>query len=309
MDLISTIIPTYNSEAFIKNTVESVLAQDYKNIELSIVNDGSTDNTEKVLRPYFDRIVYIKQENKGKSAALNLGIESAKGELLAFLDHDDLWLPHKLTRQYKYFRENPDVALIYSDLIIATDDGKQRLSSRRMKNKPGQACDFYDLLTKNYITTSTIIIKKECILKVGLFDAKYMLSNDYDMYLRLARHYRFGYIEEPLTIYRQRQGNLTSRFSENMYQEHIDIAKSISKLFPELKLCSNPIWKKGLSEHYFEFGIEHFYKHHYKEAGEKFFASLKYNKLNLKSMMYFLLTQVPPNFLDLMRRLKPRRPS
>ncbi|HPP08870.1 MAG TPA: glycosyltransferase family A protein, partial [bacterium] len=117
MAKVSVIVPVYNAERFIGETLRSVLCQTYKDIEVIVVDDGSTDHSVEVIKKYNDpRIMLIRQQNRGVSAARNTGIKSSNGKFIALLDHDDLWLAEKIEKQMILFEKNPDVALVYSDI-------------------------------------------------------------------------------------------------------------------------------------------------------------------------------------------------
>src|SRR5579864_8740685 len=112
---VSVVIPAYNAARFLGDAIQSVLNQTYSNFEVVVVNDGSTDDTESVVRSFGDRLFYVKQANKGVSAARNEGIKRARGQYVAFLDSDDVWLPTKLAEQIPFLEQNPEVGLVYSD--------------------------------------------------------------------------------------------------------------------------------------------------------------------------------------------------
>jgi glycosyltransferase involved in cell wall biosynthesis len=176
--------------------LESALWQTCSEIELIVVDDASTDNTYRVATSLVDpRVKVIRQaNNRGVSAALNTGIQAARGEFIAILEHDDLWLPHKLARQLPLFSQ-PEVGLVYCGVSMIDASGNE--SCRVTPTKRG---DIYrDLLFKSYITTSsTIIVRRECFERVGYFDEGLRGLQDYDMCIRIARHYYVDYVAAPL---------------------------------------------------------------------------------------------------------------
>ena len=121
--LVSVIIPTYNNAAYLVESVESVLNQSYRNIELIVVDDGSTDNTQAVLAGFGDRLRYVRKANGGPSSARNLGIQMARGQLIAFQDADDLWLPEKLALQVAYFHLHPEVGVVFTGSLRFNENG------------------------------------------------------------------------------------------------------------------------------------------------------------------------------------------
>ena len=128
--MVSVIIPVYNSERYISEAVESVLNQTYRNLQVIVINDGSTDGTERALEPYMDHINYFFQENRGVAAARNVGIRSSRGRHIAFLDSDDIWMPEKLENQVSYMIGHPEFKFLYSDFVYFNDDNRrQRFNS------------------------------------------------------------------------------------------------------------------------------------------------------------------------------------
>ncbi len=208
-DLISVIIPSYNSESFVCDAVRSVLAQTFSPLEILVIDDGSTDNTRGVLEQFGDRIRYYRQENRGPASARNTGIHFASGKLLAFLDADDVWLPDKLSKQYNVLAQQSEIGLVHSDIRYwHQDTGEKNLKWVGRERFAGDCyiCLFYE----NRVLTSSILVRKECFGKAGLFDERLGRAEDWDMLIRIARHYRFAYIPEPLIDYRLHGAGLTN---------------------------------------------------------------------------------------------------
>jgi glycosyltransferase involved in cell wall biosynthesis len=180
--LVSVIIPTYNRADFIIEAINSVLNQTYKHFEIIVVDDGSNDNTVQVLAPYQDRITLITQKNGGISVARNTGIAASKGELVAFLDDDDRWLPHKLAVQAPLFAD-PKVKLVHTA-------GHFFDESNGWENTQffGDV-DFHDLLGMKIIYVQTVITRRSVLDEVGLFDETLPAAEDVDMWLRIASKY------------------------------------------------------------------------------------------------------------------------
>jgi glycosyltransferase involved in cell wall biosynthesis len=203
MPTINVIIHTYNNERFIGETIESVLSQTYKDYEIIVVDDGSTDNTRDALLPYMGKIRYHYKENSGIASAKNAGIRLSKAKYIAFFDHDDLWDPDKLKIQMEYFNKNPQVGLVYSK-YTSFKDGK----NLRTKPKKGYSgWIFAKLLSKSIIQTSTVMVKKECLDAIGLFDESFALADEYDLFLRIAREFQCGFVDKELTKYRVHDSN------------------------------------------------------------------------------------------------------
>lgn len=198
--VVSVIIPTYNRAHLIERALDSVLAQTYENMDIIVVDDASIDDTEAVVRRYSDsRIRYVRHDqNQGGSAARNSGIRLAKGEYIAFLDSDDEWVPEKVQRHLDVFQTHPEYHVVYSAVKNVYPDGTFRI--RQHDGPEGEIFD--QLMVRNVVgPTSAFVIKRECFARVGGFDESLPSAQDYDMWLRLAKHYRFKRIPEPLVIY------------------------------------------------------------------------------------------------------------
>jgi glycosyltransferase involved in cell wall biosynthesis len=213
--LVSVVIPTFNSAAYLVQAIESVLAQTYQGFEIIVVDDASTDNTESAIQHFGNRVCCIRQENGGPSVARNRAILRARGELIAFLDADDLWRPTKLARQVEYMDHHPEAVLVYTDFTRGPQPGTNNQSRLQAFKQRNPADAFHGLLEENFIATPTVMVRKIALAKSGLFDPALRGSEDLDLWLRLANelagsHRSFGFIDEVLVDVRQHEGN-TSR--------------------------------------------------------------------------------------------------
>ncbi len=217
--LVSIIIPSYNAEKYVREAVDSALAQTHKGTEVVVVDDGSTDNTREVLRPYTEagRIKYVHQANKGLAGARNAGIESSSGDYVAFLDADDIFLPDKVEEQVGALEANKDYGVCYSDLLHFDNSGK--LYHHRYKYPSGEI--FEPLLHKQFINPLTVMARREIFEKYGYFDESLRRSEDWDMWLRLAHAgVKFYFLDKPLAKYRiQNNDNLSATGSEPEMKE------------------------------------------------------------------------------------------
>lgn len=213
--LISVIIPTYNSEEFVQATIDSVLAQTYDKFEIIVVDDESYDNTHRIIKEYCerdDRVKLYTISHSGRpSVPLNKGIDIASGELIAFLDHDDLWEKHKLEEQVNTLGKNTNYVFVYS-MSITYDEVSifspyyevLPLLFRATRNRE-------ELIKKgNSITPSTVLVWKDKLLKAGKFDEDpKLITHDYDMWLRLSELGNFGFIPRIHCFYRVHQNQLS----------------------------------------------------------------------------------------------------
>jgi len=196
---ISIIIPAYNRAWIIKEAIDSVLAQNFYDFELIVVDDGSSDNTLEILSSYRNKIKVIKQINRGVSAARNKGILSSSGDYIAFLDSDDIWLPGKLETQFEFFKNNPE-ALICQTEEIWIKNGKRMNPGKRHKKVSGMF--FEKSLELCLVSPSAVMMKRSLFDLVGLFDESLLACEDYDLWLRVNHKYPVFLIDTPLIVKR-----------------------------------------------------------------------------------------------------------
>ncbi|MCF7740530.1 MAG: glycosyltransferase [Candidatus Marinimicrobia bacterium] len=193
---VSVIIPTYNRAEMLERAIRSVLAQTYQNTEIIVIDDGSTDNTAEILNKYDSEIRHFSMLHGGVSAARNMGIKKAKGEWLAFLDSDDYWLEEKLEKQLKF--------MVEKDYLISQTgekwyrDGNWVMKGDRHQKHNGWI--FKYCLPLCVVTPSAVVIDKKVIEDVGFFDESLPACEDYDMWLRVARKYPVGLLEDKLVV-------------------------------------------------------------------------------------------------------------
>lgn len=197
--MVSVIIPTYNRAWVLKEAIDSVLAQDYKDFELIVVDDGSTDNTSQILDSYDQDLIVLRQSNKGVSAARNRGIAAACGRLIAFLDSDDLWLPRKLSSQVDFFNSNPAAVINQTEEIWIRNGVRVNPKNRHHKFS---GMIFERSLGLCLVSPSAVMIKKNLFSKVGGFDESLPACEDYDLWLRISCQYPVHLIDTPLIMKR-----------------------------------------------------------------------------------------------------------
>ncbi len=199
MPLISVIIPTYNRESFIKESIESVLHQTFSDFELIVVDDGSTDDTDTILEFFKSDLQYIKQSNQGPSAARNTGIRLAAGNWISFLDSDDLWMPQKLECQIQFVRNFPETRICYTEELWYR---KGRRVNPAKKHQKFSGRFYKKMLSLCLISPSSVLIHRSVFDNAGLFDESLPACEDYDLWLRIGARYSIDLISEPLIIKR-----------------------------------------------------------------------------------------------------------
>jgi GT2 family glycosyltransferase len=212
---VSVVIPAYKVAPFIDETLKSVFSQTFTDYEVIVVNDGSpdTEEFERAIKPYFDRILYLKQENRGASAARNSGLLSARGKFVAFLDADDLWLPTYLEMQMKFIHER-GCDLVCADATFfgdATNESRTYMDTLMNDAPSADDVTFLQLVdAERSLITSGVLVRRKPIMEVGLFDEALRNAQDLDLWLRLARHgARLSYQRRVLLKYRCRPDGLT----------------------------------------------------------------------------------------------------
>ena len=232
--LVSVVIPAYNAEAYVKETIESALAQTYGPLEIVVVNDGSTDRTADILKMFGDQITVITQKNQGLSAARNAGIKIAKGEYLAFLDADDIYFPERIEKQIAFMLIHPEFKISYCNMFHFYDGKPERLYRHQAAFPSGDV--FENLLYEFFGQWNTMLVSKTVFDRVGLFDDSSRFSEDWDMNLRIARAgYRFGFLDEPLFKMRITGSGLSNMDNQwKMKARDVEIFEKLAeKMTPE----------------------------------------------------------------------------
>lgn len=228
MPRVSVVTPTYNRAHHLTQTINSVLYQTYRDLEVIVVDDGSTDETRDVVQQFANcRIKYIYQENQERSVARNTGIKTSEGEYIAFLDSDDLWLPNKLEVQVPILDRQDRVGLVYSDIQLIMPGG-HFVSHHPYPFYQGNVTKY--LILRNFVPSPTPLIRRECLAQVGFFDSAMVPSEDRDLWLRISRAYEFAYVDQVL-----------SRYKVHPYYSERDIQRIASGYFKVLsKFFQNP---------------------------------------------------------------------
>lgn len=209
---VSVIMPAFRSAAYIAEALDSVFAQTFKDFEVVVVNDGSpdTEELERVLAPYRGRIVYLKQENRGVSAARNAAIRAARAPLVAMLDPDDLWEPEYLEVQVGMMRADPTLDLLYPNALIFGDAAHAGRTYMEVNPSEGEVT-FEGMLTQQCTIVNYVIARREAVVAAGWFDESLSRSEDFDLWLRiLCRGGRIAYHRRVLARYRRHAGSLSS---------------------------------------------------------------------------------------------------
>jgi glycosyltransferase involved in cell wall biosynthesis len=213
--LVSVVTATYNMGRYIRETVDSILAQTHPRLELIVVDDGSTDDTAAVLAAYDDdpRVRIIRQQNAGQTAAKNRGLQEASGEFVGFCDADDHWLPDKLARQLPRFEDAPRLGVVYGDFVCIDGEGRP-VATPRWPCFSGRITG--KLLVDNFVHFPTVLARREAIERAGGFDTSLTMAIDYDLWLRVSLDWDFLYVPETVVEYRLWEGQMSHRTGERL---------------------------------------------------------------------------------------------
>jgi glycosyltransferase involved in cell wall biosynthesis len=254
MPTVSVIIPTYNRALIIKDAIQSVLNQTFSDYEIIVVDDGSTDNTSNVvndMRSHSGKVRYIYQENKGRSAARNIGIRAARGNYVAFLDSDDMFLPEKLRVQLMTLKNNLDFGMVFSHVLRMDEHGNILEDINQGKEKlTGWIYPELLFIKKNIITIPSVMVRKRVLNEIGGFDESMHICEDLDLWRRIAMNHQILQMNEPLAIIRHRMN------------ESLDVLGYLEArtLYYDKAFADDPSLKKTLqkrlfSEMYYYYGV------------------------------------------------------
>ncbi len=270
MPLVSIVIPAYNCSRYIRETIDSIVVQEgVSDVEIIVVNDGSTDNTGDIARTFGPQVKVIDQPNAGVCAARNRGINEAKGAFIALMDHDDYWLPNKLSNQLAAFDSNPHVDVVFSGFIRWLPDAKdgsfKSPSGFTSQAKPqGVESEFsgyiyHQMLLDSWVLTSTALVRTSVIVASGGFDESLPFSEDWDFWLRLSRQSQFLKLKEDTTLYRQHPNQGSRVIRQVDYRTRL-----LGNASKEWGLCSRDgrcikpsLFRRQLAVYSAEFGLGH----------------------------------------------------
>ncbi len=291
LPLVSVVIPCYNYEKFVAQAIKSVINQTYKRVQLIVVDDGSTDDSIRIIEKIRGKygFEFIIQENKGQSAAINRGMRDyAKGKYVACLDSDDYWDVSKVEKQIQFMEKNPQYGMCYTrNYIIEGSIRKPVYKHNSFFGKSGWLFDY--IFLENFIPALTVMVRKEVYDKVGLFDEQRLYVEDYDMWLRIAKQYQIGFIDEYLAYYRLHESNI-----------HYDYDKMRLFALEVIKSWKNEnLYKQALTRHYASWFC--------KLAGKEKKLALKHLYLAFKNSVNYCFIMNQPVFRGIIKLCLPKK--
>jgi|TARA_B100002003_G_scaffold29582_1_gene24433 glycosyltransferase involved in cell wall biosynthesis len=224
MPAVSVIMNCLNGEKYLREAIDSVFAQTYEDWEIIFWEDkASKDNSNAIAKSYGHKLRYFRSDlSLPLYGSRNLAVQQARGKYIAILDCDDLWLPEKLEEQIPLLEEDDEVGLVYSDIILFNEKGKERRSFEFKKPYRGNV--FSELLLENFVNTQTVLIRKEAFDSLDIFfDGRLIMSGDYDAYLRISYSWRVDYVDRPLARYRVHRNSMSWRDGRKLVTVEIDL--------------------------------------------------------------------------------------
>ena len=231
---VSVIIPLYNREKYIVETVQSVFKQTYPNVEIIVVNDGSTDDSSRLLQEFSSSLTLLQHPgcvNKGQSAAINLGLRHSTGKYIAILDSDDLFASDKIEIQVKYLEENNGIGLVYGNGYYINEYGKKPVRCydrfHQENSNPAEV-----LLNCYFALPTNALIRKTVFEKAGMFDESLRSGQDHDMAIRIAEVTKIAYIDEKLFYYRRHPESISAQNADLRWRNGFIILNKAKQRFP-----------------------------------------------------------------------------
>ena len=297
--LVSIVVPTYNCAAFIGEALDSVYRQSHDHWEVIVVDDGSTDGTRAALTPHMGRIRYIHQANRGASNARNHGVKQARGELIAFLDADDIWLPDKLALQARVMRESPDCGLVFCDGEAFTSAGTlfpsvltRRIQSWADAHETGDPHVFKGNLLRemffgNHIcSASSVMVRRKWLEDAGGFDEKLVIGEDYDVWFELAKRGPVALVRQRLFRYRWHDGSVSGPMSDRDYRWKEASFVVIERHLSEAPADLLPDVRKLLTSGYWQCARYYFRLDQFREARRMLWGCLRHNKRFVPALLF-----------------------
>lgn len=262
--LVSVVIPTFNCATYLAECIRSVLNQTYKNIEIIVVDDGSTDNTQEIIECFHGQIIYLYKRNGGVSSARNAGILKASGDYLALIDADDLWVPEKIAEQVEYLERRQNLAMVVTDVQYIDENGSPLELFQRRSIIPYDGLVLEYIFQRPFLFPSSLLIRKEVINNVGFFDERLKTAEDIDVFLRIANNYGIGLIEKPLLKYRKLNNSLSTGLDG--YKNILFVLTKFINEHPEFEQNHRQSVKIAFSNTYEDYGRHLLWKGHCSEA-------------------------------------------
>ncbi len=297
---VSVVVPAFNVKAFIAEAIRSVESQGVPAVEILVIDDGSRDGTADYVEEHFPAVRLFRKANGGSATARNVGLREARGEYIAFLDADDVWLPGKLKAQLDYFETHPDIAMLGTGFAPWVADSRGEfgdpadLAVGNAKIEPGtidpeaSGWGYHKMLLDNYVWTTTVMMRRTLVEKIGLFDETLRLGQDYDFFLRASRETEIHVLRGIYAVYRQHPGSAIARGADFNYAAHI-IRRAVDRwglASPNGEAITEQQLSDRLQHIHFSCGYRHYRKGLHRKAIPEFLASLREKPTHLRSWAF-----------------------
>lgn len=299
--LVSVVIPAYNSAPYIREAIDSALAQSLKDLEVLVIDDGSTDDTREIVQSYGHPVQLIPQDHKGPAAARNRGIRESHGAFIAFLDSDDRWQPSKLVKQAALLQQRPDVGMVITGHAIFDEAGvrpTRRGSDKGTRLLPGDPVR--NIFEHSGVGTPCIMVRREVFDKVGYFDEDLIMSEDDNMWMRITSKYGLELVDEPLTEIRISSGSVTRDILKlsAAFNRHVELLESRYKEIGTRVQAVVPVrmaeFEYAVGRHYLSLGD-------YANARRFLSSSVDTNPGRLKYRLWKAVSRLPAFALNAFR--------
>jgi glycosyltransferase involved in cell wall biosynthesis len=312
---VSVIMPAFNGGRYIREAMNSVIAQTYRAFELIVVDDGSTDKTRDIVSDFIKEnrelpIRYLYQANRGAASARNAGIADVRGEYIAFLDCDDVWFPHKLEVQVPALETDKSAGLVFGDIVSFGEGRVDTAPASKIFDLSKIDKGISRLFAGNYISTLTVMVKKACLEKAGVFDESVTIVEDYDLWLRIAKYCKIVYVDSLVAKYRVHPGNLsriTKDNEEKLLLDMIKIRKRALEQSPEiLRELSPGTLNRCYYKLYLNLATLRLKRGDRAGARENIMRYVGFYRYNPVAYLAFMLTFVPLRINELLWNFKER---
>jgi glycosyltransferase involved in cell wall biosynthesis len=288
---VSVVIPTYNAADLLPDAVKSVLAQTYRDFELIVVDDGSTDATPEVMEAYMDDVRYIQKENGGTASARNRGIREARGEYVAFLDADDVWRPTKLETQMGEHEADPTLAWSYTEVYLVDTESGDILFRKNRGRDQREGDVLRILIREGFITPSATVVRRDVFDEVGMFDESILVTEDKDLWLRIAARYPIRFINEPLVEMRRHPHRKTTTMNlEDALRSRLDIVDRAVQRNPQRLGDLHAVARAGV---YVRIGRKWMNRENRAQARKIFKAAIEHAPTHWRAWLYGIATFLP----------------
>jgi glycosyltransferase involved in cell wall biosynthesis len=305
--MISVIIPTYNSGVFIGEAIQSVLRQTCTDYDIIVIDDGSTDNTRGIIENNFPQVRYFYIQNQGAASARNYGIRRARGEFIAFLDADDLWLPEKLEKQLKVFNADQEVMLVFTEhRVFDTTGFRNQLFFKKERLMKGDIVK--NIFLYSHVALPTVMVRRQVFQEIGYFEENLIVAEDDNLWMRIALKFRIHLLDEVLVHVRLTENSL-SRTAINLFDEGLKNIGLIENTYPDLrKHLGRANIRRKKSVIYNFYGYFFFSKGDYAMAKRYLMQSIIFYP-TIDSIFYYIFSFFPPSFMEKIRNVKRRYKS